>query len=149
MVYLQAVMSETGPAAACLDLCERDFVEVSICPAIVAELRRVLERPELRAKVRRLTDERVAEFLKRVTEMTKPCPDPQIVVPIPRDPKDESYLNLAIEHTTAFLVSRDKDLLSLSGDDAFCKSYPSLAIVEPPEFLRQVRIQIATDLGYE
>ncbi len=68
MVYLQAVMSEKGPAAACLDLCERDFVE---------------------------------------------------------------------------------DLLSLSDDDAFRNSYPSLAIIEPPEFLRQVRIQIATDLGYE
>ena len=59
----------------------------------------------------------------------------------PRDPKDEKYVNLAIEAEADYLVSRDKDLLDLMSDFSLVgkefrqKSRP-LKIVEPQEFLR-------------
>ncbi len=59
----------------------------------------------------------------------------------PRDPKDEKYLNLAIEVAAAYLVSRDKDLLDLMTSDAaacqgFRQRFPSLQIIEPLSLLQ-------------
>jgi predicted nucleic acid-binding protein len=72
-----------------------------------------------------------------------------VVYKLPRDPDDESYINLAAAAGAAFLVSRDKDLLSLMADGAFCKQFPTLAIVEPKVFLDHVRSTISKDGGSE
>ena len=59
----------------------------------------------------------------------------------PRDPDDEPYLNLAIEVSADYLISRDNDLLDLmnwnqeAGRD-FQKRFRFLKIVTPEEFLR-------------
>jgi predicted nucleic acid-binding protein len=66
---------------------------------------------------------------------------------LPRDPDDEPYFNLAAAAGAAFLVSRDKDLLSLMDDQAFRKQFPTLAIVDPKAFLDHVRSTISKDAG--
>ena len=61
-----------------------------------------------------------------------------------RDPKDEKYINAAVEANADFIVSRDKDLLDLMTaftDEAkhFSRRYRPLKVVGPIEFLRIIR----------
>jgi hypothetical protein len=61
-----------------------------------------------------------------------------------RDPKDEPYINLEIAAQAEFLVSRDNDILDLAKpDDADAVRLraiaPDIRIVEPREFVRDVR----------
>jgi len=58
-----------------------------------------------------------------------------------RDPKDEKYINLAVEARAHYIVSRDYDLLELMTDfdaesKAFRQKFRRLKVVEPVEFLR-------------
>jgi predicted nucleic acid-binding protein len=63
VVYLQAVINESGPAFACFRLVDDSRVTVCVSAAVLAEARDVLSRPDLQAKFRRLTPERVEAFL--------------------------------------------------------------------------------------
>lgn len=60
---------------------------------------------------------------------------------LPRDPKDEPYLNLAVAAQATFLVSRDLDLLDLIKDAAFRQRHPDLNILDPPAFLAEMARQ--------
>ena len=57
-----------------------------------------------------------------------------------RDPKDEKYINLAVEAEVYYIVSRDKDLLDLmTGHTDECKDFRRrfrpLRVIDPAEFL--------------
>ena len=61
------------------------------------------------------------------------------------DPKDEPYLNLAIEANADYLISRDRDLLDLMDwqqevGREFQKCFRGLRIVTPEEFLRVMQL---------
>jgi hypothetical protein len=56
------------------------------------------------------------------------------VLQLPRDSKDEPYLNLAAATQASFIVTRDRDLLDLMNDEAFRAAYPQLTIVDPGAF---------------
>ncbi len=62
----------------------------------------------------------------------------------PRDPKDEKYINLAVEAKAHYIVSRDNDLLDLmTGIDAESKEFRQrfrfLKVIAPVEFLRIIQ----------
>ena len=146
VVYVQAVLSNKGPAFACLSLAEAKHVSLHFSPDILDELQRSLNTPSLRKKAKRLTDERVKMFLKRVVNAGTLAPNPPAVYSLKRDPKDEPYLNLAVAVQASFIVSRDKDLLDLMKDGDFRKAFPFLTVIEPDAFLTHVRTQIAKGL---
>ena|SRR2546428_12776728 len=144
MIYLQAVARETSPAAACLRLSESRRIELFISRQIIAEVRDVLSRDDIRRRFKTVTDESVANFIERVRKTSK------LIKTIPkrfdyreRDVKDEPYINLAIRVRADYLVSRDKDLLDLmswnreAGRD-FQKRFPFLKIVTPEDFLDEI-----------
>jgi predicted nucleic acid-binding protein len=54
-----------------------------------------------------------------------------------RDPKDQSYLNLAIQADAKYLVSRDRDLLEGAASLAALPS--ALRILDPIQFLAAIR----------
>ena len=59
---------------------------------------------------------------------------------LPRDPRDEPYVNLAIASGAHYLVTRDRDLLDLMepsapGSPEFLTRFPSVTILDPTEFL--------------
>ena len=68
-----------------------------------------------------------------------------------RDPKDEKYVNLAVEAEADYIVSRDNDLLALMTDYTeeckdFRRRFRGLKIVNPVDFLAIVEKK---DLSFE
>ena len=62
----------------------------------------------------------------------------------PRDHNDEPYIDLAAAVHAEYLVTRDKDLLSLATDHSieakqFRQRFPFVQIVNPVEFLAQLK----------
>lgn len=134
-------MNEKSIAYKLFEYLENNFFTLFISREILAEVLDVLSRPVLRAKYSQITDESTDKFLKRVlikAVFIKNIPPNFRYL---RDPKDEKYLDLAIEIKADFIISRDKDLLDLmSGISADAKEFRQksrpLKIVEPIEFLK-------------
>lgn len=144
MLYFQAAVSESGPASELLRCAERRDISLFVSREIFQELREVLSRPKTGAKYPFLTPKFVGAFISRVSEFA------QFVKAFPphfsylRDPKDEKYINLAVEIKADFIVSRDRDLLDLMTDytneaKEFRQRFRHLKIVEPVKFLRIIR----------
>jgi putative PIN family toxin of toxin-antitoxin system len=143
VTVLQGAARPSGPAAACLKLVESELVQLCLSPEIIAEIREVLQRPKLRVKFPILTAEWVESVLSALEARAEMFPDIPRVIELPRDPKDEPYLNLAIASEAQYLVTRDKDLLDLmdrSTPDgaAFQDRFPQLLILDPVSFLQRL-----------
>ena len=147
VIYVQAALSENGPAFACLTLAEEEQITLYFTQDILDEVKQSLNSPVLRKKYKFLTDETIESFLGKVITIGTLVQNPPAAFSLERDPKDEPYLNLAIEAGTPFLVTRDKDMLDLMKDDKFRKAYPWLTIIEPVPFLNHARAEIAKQLG--
>lgn len=141
MIYVQGAARTKNPANACFELVESGAVKLFLSRETLVEIEDVLTRPKFRARFRTLTDEMIEAFLddiKRKAVILKNVPSH---FKYSRDPKDEKYINLAIETEADYLVSRDKDLLdlmtdiSVEGKEFRQKSRP-LKIIEPLEFLK-------------
>ena len=145
MVIVQGALKETGPPSACLHLAESGRAVLLLSPSIVDKLGDVLLRDELRRKSPNLTDESDARFLERIKSFAELKPEPPSSFSLPRDPKDEPYLNLAIAAGAYYLISWNERHLNYlmradtpEGKD-FCARYPRLKIVTPVEFLETLR----------
>lgn len=139
MVFLQAAARRTSVAAACLELAENRHVQLGLSEEILAEIGDVLKRPEIQARFPSLTNNLVDEFIDAVRRFGHLYPAVGRHFSYPRDPKDEPYLNLAIEARAKYLASRDKDILDLRTSSepvavAFRQKAPDTRIVEPLEF---------------
>ena len=124
----------------CVALAEQGLLELYVSPAILAEFRDVIGRPQIRTKFRQLTDDVVAEFIARIERIAVRVDEVGTDITLARDPKDEPYLNLAAHSQADYLVSRDRDLLE--GADTIAKTMPNLRIVDPVAFLVAVRARI-------
>ena len=143
MIFLQATANESGPAAALLRLVDRNLLSLFVSREILDEVRDVLSRSKIRKKNPDITSERVDALITRVSEKGA------IVDAVPhhfsyvRDPRDEKYINLAIDVEADYIVSRDRDLLDLmTGYTDECKDFRrrfrSVKIIRPVEFLKSV-----------
>lgn len=143
MVYLQAVFSEVGPASTLLHLVDRDELVLFVSDDILEEVQTVLSRPKIRQKNPEISDERVEAFIQRIREKATVVNDiPQHFTYL-RDPKDEKYINLAVEINAHYLISRDRDLLDLmTGYTDECKDFRRrfrpLRVIDPVELLNIV-----------
>jgi predicted nucleic acid-binding protein len=82
----------------------------------------------------------IEAFLKDVKEKAVILKSVPSVFSYSRDPKDEKYVNLAVEAEAEYIVSRDNDLMDLmTGYTDECKDFRrrfrKLKIVNPVEFL--------------
>jgi uncharacterized protein len=146
MIYLQATISEHGTAAALLRLVDSSIISLYVSQEILDEIRDVLSRLKIRKKNPDLTDERVNALIIRISDKATLIEDVPSVFDYPRDPKDEKYINLAVEAEADYLVSRDKDLLDLmTGYTDECKEFRQrfrpLKIIDPLEFLKIVETE--------
>lgn len=143
-VLLQAVLSKRGPAFACMEMIEKGRVALVVSDDVLAEIRDVLSRPVIRSANPQITPERVALLLEMLARKTDHIRDVPAVFRLPRDPKDEPYLNLAIAAKARYLVSWNERHLGylMKGDSPegleFLGRYPRLRVVTPPVFLREL-----------
>src|SRR5262249_53390499 len=135
-VFLQGLISESGPAVSCLEKFEKGEVILFISEEIITEIKDVLTRSKLRTKYPLLTEERTNRLIEDLWTKAKFFS----VVPkhfiYDRDPNDEPYINLAVEANADYIISRDKDLLELmTGHTSNCKEfrqrYRPLKVVDP------------------
>ena len=99
-------------------------------PALLAELVDVIGRAKFDAILIRTNTsrERSLAEVRRLAEIIEPPPLPR---PVCRDPDDDKVLALALAAKVAFIVSGDKDLLSLA-------SFEGVPIVAPAEAIALV-----------
>lgn len=143
MVFVQAVANEDGPAAKILDLMDAGEVRLYVSEQILREVREVMSRPKLRAKLSGLTDERIEALFQRLERQAFWLREVTDQFDFRRDPKDAPYVNLAVAADAAFIVSRDNDLLDLMSkhdDDSkeFRQRFRPLKVVTPEAFLAEV-----------
>lgn len=144
MIFVQAVLSESGPAFKCLFLVEQKRLQLLFSPSIIMELEDVLARPRLRSRFPILTDTRVDTFIAKFKNIGLLTPDAPKIFSLPRDPDDEIYINLAIAGKARYLVTwNERHLTYLMRQDTpegsdFCARFPDIQILSPPEFLREL-----------
>ena len=102
--------------------------------AIIAETRDVLHHREHLRKRFVYTDQEVEEFCLLLRLLARSVPD-KPSVRVSRDPNDDYVIATAIAAGAVYLVTRDKDLLTL-------KAYQDVQMIRPEEFSAVVRQQI-------
>ena len=143
-VLLQAAARQKSPAASCLTLTEKGLVQLFVSKEVLLEIEEVLNRPEVRAYFPDLSDEIVGAFLKRLRSVSDFVANVQRTFSYSRDEDDEPYINLAVEVSADFIVSRDRDLLDLMtgySDDCkeFRQRFRTLKVIEPVDLLKEIK----------
>ncbi|MDX6499038.1 MAG: uncharacterized protein QOG23_2298 [Blastocatellia bacterium] len=142
-VLLQAAARRSIVAANCLALVEMGLVQLFVSSEVLLEIEDVLNRPEVRACFPNLSDEIAGAFLKRLRTFSDFVSNVPRTFIYSRDEDDESYINLAVEVSADFIVSRDRDLLDLmTGYTDDCKEFRqrfrTIKVIEPVDLLREI-----------
>lgn len=125
-IFLRAAINRNSlPARLIFDL--RNQYQLATSLETTAEVADVLNRPELRARFKTLTDEVVNILLSflAAAELVTPTETPSVS----RDVKDDIFLACAKAAKATYLVSEDNDLLVLN-------SYEGVQIINALGFLR-------------
>jgi putative PIN family toxin of toxin-antitoxin system len=142
VLFVQAAANPNGPAMACFDRLTKLAGRLYVSDAILLEIGEVLNRAELRRRLPSLTPTRVGQFLDDVRATAHLVDIVPHAFSLPRDPKDEPYLDLAIAAQADYLLTwNSRHLTYLMKQDTpeertFCERYPTLKITDPVEFLR-------------
>ena len=113
------------------------MIELCVSQQILDEVANVLFRPSIRKKFPALNDAMVAAFLAGMQQQARFFNEVPRSMKLPRDPKDEPYLNLALHAGADYLVTRDTDLLDLASATDL-----GFEIVDPLAFLTRLRREI-------
>ena len=143
VTLLQAAARPAGPAGGCLKAVFAGDLELHASRATLRELRDVLDYPAVRARFPAITDAAVGRFLEQVAWRAACHRHVPRVIALPRDPRDEPYLDLAVHAGADVLATRDRDLLDLAGGhDEPAKRLrrlaPALRILTPEGLLGEV-----------
>ncbi|MEX2213160.1 MAG: putative toxin-antitoxin system toxin component, PIN family [Phycisphaeraceae bacterium] len=138
-IFLRAMLTPTGPSAACCDKAANGDVILHVAPFVFEELRDLPNRKKLR-RFPHFTHERVERFIEEVLEFADLVVDPPPRFSYPRDPDDTPYIDLAIATGALLVVSNDTDLLDLMCDSnaegsELRRMHPSFHVYTPPQFL--------------
>lgn len=144
MVFLQAAISETGPAAEILRQVERRKFSLFVSQEIIEEIRAVFSKPKILKHNPQVTVGFIESFLTRISETATVRDFVPKQFSLSRDPKDEKYINLAVNENVDFLVSRDRDLLDLMTDYSdeakeFRQRFRGLTVISPAAFLERLK----------
>ena len=102
-------------------------------PALLAELRRVLEYPRIADRLSWSGEERT-QFVESLETLALVTAGALSLPGVTRDPKDDAVVACAVEGKAGFIVSGDQDLLVLG-------TFKGVRVVTPPEFLALLEAQ--------
>lgn len=108
-ILLSALLSPLGTPAKLLDAWERKTFTLVSCDVLIAELRGVVSRPFFTARLRNSAVELLTAGLRDFSFFCNDLP----AGPVAPDPKDSYLLAMAEASQADFLVTGDKELLSL------------------------------------
>jgi putative PIN family toxin of toxin-antitoxin system len=145
MVIVQTFLNAKGPAGACDQLVLDGTLELHLSLDLIVEVRDDMSRPKLTRRFPAMTAATVDPFLTDLARGATFWDQVPHAFSLPRDPKDEPYLNLAIASRSRYLVSRDKDLLDLMDTPSFRSAFPELTILDPSALLCLLRQQDGND----
>ena len=149
MIFLQAA-ARPERLHGTMRLLREKRVTLVLSADVLAELRDVLTRTEIREKFPALTPEAVNIFLNDLLASAKLVNDVPAVFALPRDTKDEPYINLALAAGARYLVTwNERHLTYLMRQDTpegrdFCQRFPNVRIVDPPAFVREMHLPATT-----
>jgi uncharacterized protein len=127
-ILLSALLSPLGAPAKLLAAWERNTFALVTCDALITEFREVASRPFFKARLRVSAAELLAAGLR---DFSIYCRDLHSGPTAP-DPKDSYLLAMAEASQADFLVTGDKELLSL-------KHHKSTRIVTPAAMIEVLR----------
>lgn len=127
-ILISALLSPEGAPAQLLDAWERKTFTLVACDELVAELREVAGRPFFRARLRASVAELLAAGIRDFSLFCRTLPSGAVAP----DPKDSYLLALAEASQAEFLVTGDKELLSL-------KQHKSTRIITPAAMVDLLR----------
>jgi len=105
---------------------------VSLSQPIVTETETVLLERELIRRRYPYTDEDVAEFCQMLQRSFPMLTDLPPLTGVVRDPNDDMVVATALQARAAYLITRDRDLLSL-------QTYENITILTPEAFMALLR----------
>ncbi len=123
-ILLSALLSPLGAPAKLLEAWERKRFTLVACDALIEELRDVASRPFFRARLRTSVAELLAAEVRDFSFFCRNLPSGASAPDSASDPKDRYLLALAEASLAEFLVTGDKELLTL-------KHHKSTRIVNP------------------
>ena len=129
-VLVSAFLTEGGVSAELLHFAREGVFVVFLSEEILTETEHTLAYPRLHERYT-YTDDDVADFLNRLriaANLVDELPHLTVV----RDPNDDMVIATAVRAQAAYIVTRDKDLLSLQG-------YEGIAMITPETFIAIVR----------
>ncbi|MCD6555040.1 MAG: putative toxin-antitoxin system toxin component, PIN family [Anaerolineae bacterium] len=130
---VSGIISPLGAPAQIIRRWQRGDFLLLTSPALLAELRRVLEYPRI---VDRLgwSGEECTQFVKGLETLALVTPGALRLPGVTRDPKDDPVVACAVEGEAGFIVSGDQDLLVLG-------THKGVRVVTPREFLTLLEAQ--------
>lgn len=119
-------------------------IQLYLSQDLLAEVRDLLGRPNIRAKAPSLTDERVAGFLDAIIAKSHIELHPPKVFTLSQHPDDDHVFNLAIAAKAHYFVTWERRLLTLGSyaPDAahrLADLSAQLRIINPIDFTQELR----------
>jgi putative PIN family toxin of toxin-antitoxin system len=141
MIFAQAMISRSGPSAACLGYVRSGSLQLFWSDYVLQEIR---ELPSKLPQRLNLTTERVEAFIADVAPYAERLTDVAELYENPFDLDDSHYVNLAVASGADLISSRDGDLLHLMDvtrpeAQEFQMRFPQLRILPPEQVLSLLR----------
>ena len=128
-VLVSAFLTKTGISRDLLHQAQAGSFSICLSEEILAEIERVLlEYPRIRKRYR-YADEAVREYVTLLRVVSQVVTDLPKIKPVVRDPNDDMIVACAIKAGADYIITRDKDLLTLD-------SYKGIQVVSPEEFTK-------------
>ena len=132
-VIISALISEKGAPRRIFDAWLAGRFTLVTSHSIIAEADRALHYHKIR-HVYGLSEEEIATAIALLWSQGQLASDAYHIERASADPEDDKFLACALEGAAEFVVTGDKDLLSL-------RAYAGIPIVSPAEFLQQLRAE--------
>jgi len=127
-VLVSAFLAPRGVASEFLRRARRGAFEIILAPAILDEMQDLLlRRPRLRRRYP-YSDDRVQRYHRLLQATTSVVVDVPPLTGVVRDPNDDMVIACALAAAADYVVTRDKDLLSLG-------AHEGIRMVTPRQFL--------------